>query len=85
MQAKVVREFKGVPDGGMYPQVFRKGDLVDGDLARVAIREKWAKPVGGSVTRKEVSGESAPTFREPVEKPKRSYRRKRTKPDDKAG
>ncbi len=42
MRATVVKDFKGVPDGKIYPQKYVSGDIVKGDLARVAIKEKWA-------------------------------------------
>lgn len=43
--AKVVEAFFGVPDGEVYPRDFAPGDMVHGDLAAVALREGWAKPV----------------------------------------
>lgn len=45
MTAKVVETFFGVPDGEVYPREFAEGDIVQGDLAVVAVREGWAKPV----------------------------------------
>jgi hypothetical protein len=43
--AKVVKAFVGAPDGEVYPRDFAPGDMVHGDLAAVAMREGWAKPV----------------------------------------
>lgn len=43
--AKVIKAFAGVPDGEVYPRDFAPGDMVHGDLAAVAVREGWAKPV----------------------------------------
>lgn len=43
--AKVVKAFAGARDGDVYPRDFAPGDLVHGDLAAVAVREGWAKPV----------------------------------------
>lgn len=43
--AKVVEAFFGVPDGEVYPREFAEGDLVHGDLAAVAVKEGWAKPL----------------------------------------
>lgn len=42
LTAKVKKSFPGVPDGQTQPILFEKGDTVTGDLARVAIEEKWA-------------------------------------------
>lgn len=41
--AKVTKQFDGVPDGEIYPKTFMPGDEVTGDLAAVAIKEKWAE------------------------------------------
>lgn len=35
--------FDGVPDGGVYPKAHAPGDVVEGDLAAVALAEGWAK------------------------------------------
>ena len=45
MQARVVQPFFGAPDGEVYAREFAEGDIVQGDLAAVAVREGWAKPV----------------------------------------
>lgn len=45
MKAIVTKAFDGVPDGLVHPKAFAKGDVVDGKLAEVAVREKWAKVV----------------------------------------
>ena len=42
---KVKDPFLGVPDGEIYPIEFKIGDLVTGDLAKVAVNEGWAAPV----------------------------------------
>lgn len=39
---KVTKAFDGVPDGAVHPQRFNLGDLVHGDLALVALANKWA-------------------------------------------
>ena len=43
--AKVIKEFKGCPDGEAYPILFKVGDEVqDGtDLHRVALEQGWCK------------------------------------------
>lgn len=43
MQAKVIKDFDGAPDGALYPKHFAPGATVEGDLAAVAIREGWAE------------------------------------------
>jgi hypothetical protein len=42
MKAVVTRPFDGAVDGTIYPRRFAVGDVVEGDLARVAVAEKWA-------------------------------------------
>ncbi|MCA3255072.1 MAG: hypothetical protein INF91_05600 [Alphaproteobacteria bacterium] len=44
--AKVIKSFKGVPDGKVYPIEFAEGDTVEGELAEVAIAEGWAEAEG---------------------------------------
>jgi hypothetical protein len=46
MKAIVSQPFLGVEDGEIYPREFAEGDPVTGDLAAVAVREKWAKVQG---------------------------------------
>lgn len=46
MKARVVKLFEGVRDGELYPRRFEVADVVEGDLARVAIDNKWATEVG---------------------------------------
>jgi hypothetical protein len=43
MTIKVIKPFKGVPDGEVHPRQFNPGDIVSGSLAAVALAEKWAK------------------------------------------
>lgn len=55
MKAKVVKPFAGVRDGELYPRRFEVADVVEGDLARVAIGEGWAEtfepaPADGSAS-----------------------------------
>lgn len=45
--AVVIKPFRGVPDGEVYPKQFVAGDVVVGDLASVALEEGWAEPEGG--------------------------------------
>ena len=42
MKAVVAKAFDGAPDGEIYPRHFKPGQLVEGDLARVAVEEGWA-------------------------------------------
>lgn len=42
MPVKVTKSFRGVPDGEAYPRTYQVGDEVTGDLAAVALKEKWA-------------------------------------------
>lgn len=45
MKARVKTGFRGCRDGSSRVETFVKGDVVEGDLARVAIDEKWATEV----------------------------------------
>ena len=40
--AKVIKDFLGVKDGDVYPTEFKVDDDVQGELATLAIKEKWA-------------------------------------------
>ncbi len=42
-RAIALKNFRGAPDGDAYPAEFEKGDPVGGNLADVAIGEKWAR------------------------------------------
>lgn len=42
-RAIALKAFRGAPDGDAYPADFVEGDPVAGDLADVAISEKWAR------------------------------------------
>jgi hypothetical protein len=44
MQAKVTQEFAGRPDGEALSRTIKVDEVISGDLAAVAIREKWAVP-----------------------------------------
>ena len=45
MKARVTKPFVGAPDGALYPRPFEVSELVEGDLARVAMAEGWAEPL----------------------------------------
>lgn len=51
MKATVTKEFDGAKDGTIYPMKFKPGDVVEGDLARVAIENKWAGEGAAEVER----------------------------------
>lgn len=42
MKSKVIKEFYGVIDGQIYPRMVLVGEIIHGDLAATAHREKWA-------------------------------------------
>lgn len=46
MKAKVIKAFDGAPDGAIYPKHFNVGDVVEGDLAKVAVGQQWAEELG---------------------------------------
>lgn len=43
MKARVIKAFVGAPDGALHPRPFEVSELVEGDLARVAMAEGWAE------------------------------------------
>ncbi|MCV9907058.1 hypothetical protein OIV19_05410 [Brucella sp. HL-2] len=45
MEARVTKNFKGVPEGDVYPREYEVGEKVTGRMAEVALSEKWAEPV----------------------------------------
>ncbi|MBL4757489.1 MAG: hypothetical protein JKY32_07580 [Rhizobiales bacterium] len=42
MHAKVKQSFSGQPDSDFTPRTIEVGEIITGDLAEVAVREKWA-------------------------------------------
>ncbi|MDO8974337.1 hypothetical protein [Reyranella sp.] len=48
MKAKVIKAFMGAPDGALHPRQFEVSELVEGDLARVAVAEGWAEALGAA-------------------------------------
>lgn len=47
MAAKVTKEFPGVRDGETQVTVIKVGEIIHGELARVALEQKWAEEVAG--------------------------------------
>jgi hypothetical protein len=47
MKAKVTKGFPGVPDGEIRTRAIAAGEVITGDLARVAVDEGWADPTEG--------------------------------------
>lgn len=45
MKAEVTKEFPGRPDGEALSRTIAVGEILTGDLAEVAVREKLAKEV----------------------------------------
>jgi len=45
MKAKVIKEFPGRPDHEALTRTIEVGETVEGDLAAVAVREKWAEEI----------------------------------------
>lgn len=54
MKAKVIKEFSGRPDNQPSARVIKVGEVVEGELAAVAMEQGWAKadaPEKSSVSR----------------------------------
>lgn len=64
--AETVEPFDGVPDGEVQPRRFQPGDPVFGELAEVAIKQKWAKPGKGEPP---AAPEPEPQEQQPASKP----------------
>ena len=47
IKAKVAREFSGKPDDEIKARTIAKGEVIKGELARVAIDNKWATEIKG--------------------------------------
>jgi len=45
MRAKVTTAFPGRPDREVKTRTIEVGEIIDGELAEVAVREKWAEEV----------------------------------------
>lgn len=45
MDARVTRAFDGVPDGMIHPRRIAAGEIISGDLARVALESGWAEEI----------------------------------------
>lgn len=45
MYAKVTKEFPGKPDNEVVSRLIVEGEIISGDLAKVAIDNEWAKEV----------------------------------------
>jgi hypothetical protein len=43
-QAKMIKTIKAVPDGEVYPREYKPGDIIEGDIALVAVEHGWAVP-----------------------------------------
>jgi hypothetical protein len=63
MKAKVTCEFKGRPDEASQVRTIKKGETITGDLARVAVEEKWATEI------KDKAAGQAPPAASPALKP----------------
>lgn len=46
MKAKVTTEFNGRPDGDALARAIKVGETITGNLAAVAVRERWAEEIG---------------------------------------
>lgn len=47
MKAKVTKEFPGLVDGAAVVRTIKEGEIISGELAKVAVREKWAEEISG--------------------------------------
>jgi len=61
--AKVIKEFRGCRDGERVVRLFREGDEVQGELARIAVGEGWATDASTSQVRRTTAHDGAPQKR----------------------
>ncbi len=52
MKATCIVKFQGRPDKEPLGRAINVGDVIEGDLARVAIENKWAEPIKEPKTRR---------------------------------
>lgn len=57
MRAKVTQEFKGRRDNEAVTTTFHEGDEIEGDLARVAVENKWASEIKLAAKKADKDGE----------------------------
>ena len=50
MNATAITTSYGAKDGELYPTRFEPGDLVEGQLAEIAVRENWAEETASEPT-----------------------------------
>lgn len=43
-QAKMIKTIRAVPDGEVYPREYKPGDIIQGEIALVAVEHGWAVP-----------------------------------------
>lgn len=58
--AKLTQDFEAVPDGEIYPRVFKAGEEVTGDVAREARAAGMLAPEGKTRARKTKALKAAP-------------------------
>ena len=63
MNATAITTFYGARDGELYPTRFEPGDLVEGELAEIAVRENWAEKTGAEPTEERNSPRRKPANR----------------------
>jgi hypothetical protein len=56
MRGIIKYRFYGAPDGSCYPQWYKPGDVVTGDLARSAIAQGMADEEGKTIEKKPAPG-----------------------------
>lgn len=50
MKATVTTETNARPDGEPLPRAVKVGEVIEGDLAAVAVRDKWAEEIADEDT-----------------------------------
>lgn len=81
MKANVTISFKGVPDDSNYPVTYHVGDTVEGRLAEVAVREKWAESLTEKPIPKKKESPKPGSASPPVRRSRRGRPRKSDTPD----
>lgn len=79
MKAKVVKAFKGVPEGQVYPISFSEGDVIEGSLALSAVNSGKAKMIKEAPSNKMLDG-ARPKKNGQIGKEKRSSSQRQDRP-----
>lgn len=68
MRAKITRRWDAVQPGEVYPTTFKPGDIVEGELAQMALEAKAGEPAGDRPGADTTQQKETPALRAKVKK-----------------